>query len=301
MQPTVITHADPDGIIALSLFYQNLMSFKCNVFLSSAYRLKDTLLTAIRRKFLNQLYIFDLTGSAQIVPLLLFFKNVVWIDHHIWPEIKKPENVEFFIDSKAKSATELVGKYFNIKSELIEIANEIDTNNIKSEKAQFLRNLIASIKWKYPADFNKLKNIAKVLAISGIERLERSKNTVQIINEYIEWIKNLEKDVLNKVYISNVNGKKIAIYESKGNVPVYVITDKLAEHKEWPFDIIAVLIKKDVEEKVISKVELRTNTNTDVYNIAASFGGGGHKTASSFTLPKAINAKELLKLLSVTQ
>jgi len=297
MWPTVITHADADGIISLSLFFQHIWSFKCNVYFSSAFRLKDTILMSIKRKFLNELYVFDLSASEQTLILSSFYKKIIWIDHHLWPELKIPKNVETFVDPKALSAAQLVGKYFKVDSELIEIANEIDKNVTQSEEAEFLRNLIAATKWKYPTDFNKLKTIAKNLAISGIRKFEENKNIAEMISNYSEWIRNFKKEVFDKIKVFELENLKIAIYESSKSVPVYVINDELQKHEKAPFDIIAVIIRKDLEEGIISKVELRTHTDKDVYKIAKNFGGGGHKVASAFSLNATLNTEELIKII----
>lgn len=300
--PTVITHGDADGVISLSLFLKNLGNVKARIYFSSAFRLIPTLCKAIEiNEELKNLYIFDLSGNEKLLRLASVFDKVVWIDHHKWSFEKKPENVELKLNSSSPSASRLIAEYFGIDSPLVNIADEIDVNLAESEEAIFLRDLIASIKWKFSGKLltNKLKNISITLAFSGLYEFEKKHQVAELLSEYRRWVEEIEENILSKVRVFNINNNKIAILETFESVPVHAVTNRLLEHEEAPFDLIAVIMHKmNVRTKKIgTKIELRTQTEKDILSIAESLGGGGHMKACAATLNGFINTEKFIELL----
>jgi oligoribonuclease NrnB/cAMP/cGMP phosphodiesterase (DHH superfamily) len=294
--PIVITHNDADGIICLSLFFKKF-GCKADVHFSSPSKIKKTLLSCIRKGKIGKLYVFDISADKKSLLLSSLFEKAVWIDHHIWPEVEKYKNVESFVDSSSPSASQLVGKFFGIESELIEIANQIDRNEIKSEEALFLRDLIAAI--KFNRSFYKLRSLARDLAFSGIEKFEQNKNVAILLKDYYEWKKKAEEEVLRKTKVFEVNGKKVAVYESNNPLPVHIINDKLKEHQSAPFDIIAAIFHKfdEIKNSIFTKLELRSHTGKDVYKIASIFGGGGHTTAGGASVQGFLTTEKFLEAI----
>ena len=298
--PTVITHGDADGIICLSLFLKHLGNAKARIFFSSAFKLIDTICNSIiGRRDLKEIYIFDLAGDLKALRIASAYDKVLWIDHHEWKVESVPENVELFIDSSSPSASQLVAEYFNIESNLVSLANEIDVNSVKSEDSIYLRDLVASLKWKYSGRLlaNKLKNLAITLAFSGLEEFEKDARIAELMNEYSNWVKERENEVFSKTRIFDVNGNKIAVYETFDLVPIYIVNNKLLEHEQAPFDIIAVIMHRlNLKTKQIgTKIELRTHTEKDIYPIAQNLGGGGHKKACAATLQEFMNTEKFIQ------
>ena len=299
--PVVITHGDADGIISLALFLKHLGNSKVRIYFSSTFRLLPTICESIKGGNLERLYVFDLSGNERVLRLASAYDKVLWIDHHNWNVERIPENVELVLDNSSPSASMLVSKYFSIESELVEFANQIDMNAEKCEEALFLRDLIASLKWKFKGKLlaNKLKTVTIKLAFSGLEALEKSSQIAELLSEYKKWIEEIEKTILPKVRIFNLNGNKIALFETFESIPIYIVNSKLLEHEEAPFDLVAVIMHKpDMRRKNIgTKIELRTQTDKNIFPIAESLGGGGHLKACAATLPKFMNAEKFVEFL----
>lgn len=298
MTKVVITHSDADGLISLVIFLKARDNPRCRVFFSSNSALRDVICSSIiGNEKLEELHIFDISPSEKTLKLASVYERVLWIDHHQHQKIVAPENVELVVDSSCRSAAQLVAKYFGVEDSLVEIANQIDTNNIRSEEAEFLRDLIGAIKWKYRGSLvsNKLRSIAKVLVSKGLEEFEREESVARLISEFREWQKKMEGEALKRVLFFEVEGKRLAVYESTFMIPAYLLTERLREHKSAPFDIIAMLVHKAQKDNIITKIELRTHTGFDVHKIANSLGGGGHKVASGATYEGFLSAKEFVE------
>ena len=244
--PNVITHGDADGIVCLALFLKKFGSLRCKIQFSSSFKLKNSICNAVMKsERLKELYIFDIAASKLTLTLASAFEKVVWIDHHLWPELELPPNIEALVDEKSPSAAQLVGKYFGIESELIQLANEIDRNNARSERAIFLRDLVAAMRWKHGGKLSmRLRALARDLAFSGIERFERDRRIAELLNKYREWVKKIEEGVLQKTKIFELNGRKIAVFETLSHIPIYIVNNKLLEHEQAPFDLVAILIHR---------------------------------------------------------
>ncbi len=301
--PTVITHADADGILCFSIFLKKIGSMDCRVYFSPLSKLKETLcLSIMKANNLENLYVFDLTAKRETLILASVYKNVRWIDHHIWPELNIPKNVEALVNTRSDSAAELVAKYFNIDTELVRLANEIDKNNVKSEDAEFLRNLVGALRWKnrVPSILNnKFKNLAKNLAFSDLKEFERNEKIAELMQNYLKWIEKIKKTVRQKFKWFSIDSMKIAIYETTEGVPVYVVNNALLNHEKAPFDVIAILTHRINmrNRKVFTRVDLRTHTNKNVYKIAKFFGGGGHKVACAASVSGYLSSKDFLNIL----
>lgn len=298
--PVVISHGDADGIICVALFLKE--NKNCRIHFTSSARLRDTLCYSIvGKRELKQLYIFDIAANEKNLKLASLFENVLWIDHHIWDVENNFYNVKVFVDSKALSCAQLVSKYFGVESELVDIANQIDRNEIKSEEAKFFRDFIAAIRWKFRGKIlsSKFRSIARNLSLYGIEKFERDEKVSLIINEYYKEVEKIEKEIEKRVKIFETNKKRVAIYESMEEAPIYLISNKLLEHEKAPFDVIAVLSHRMnfITKNISTKIELRTHTNQNVYEIAKFFGGGGHKVASGATIKRFLTSDKLLEII----
>jgi oligoribonuclease NrnB/cAMP/cGMP phosphodiesterase (DHH superfamily) len=236
----------------------------CRAYFSSPSILAYTL-TKIKAK---NLYIFDISGTNRSVAEASKSERVVWIDHHIWGAVRRPDNIEFYLGS-TKSACRLVSKYFGITG-FENIADEIDTNNVVSPEADKLRKIVAYYKGKKQSLSFKLFQLSKALAEKGITAIDDYKREIA---EYEKKISFFEELVMRKVKVRNISGLKVAVLQTEG-IPVYIATNKLIEHRDAPFDIILVY------SRISGRIELRTHTRFNVLQLAKIFGGGGHKVAS---------------------
>ncbi len=299
--PTIIAHGDADGVISTSLILRVLGEQKVYIYFTSPAKLRDTICSSISGKsVLDIAYIVDLSGNRQSVYASAIYDKAVWIDHHIWKiDFEVPKNVEIFFDSDSESASKVVAKYFGIESRLVEIANEIDKNNVQSEDAEFFRNLIGSIKKEFSGvqlAFN-LRKLAKELALEGLDGVKNKEEYKELVEKYRTWLKELDERIKD-VKIFDVNGKKVAILKTITDLPIYYLTNKLKEHEEAPFDYICVMTYKVFKNKSMTKLEFRTHTNKDVLSLALKFGGGGHRVASGATVLEHIDVEKVLEKIS---
>jgi oligoribonuclease NrnB/cAMP/cGMP phosphodiesterase (DHH superfamily) len=290
----IISHADADGIISASFLTR--LKPKASIYFSSPKFLHKTICRLLDFD-LETLHILDISANKKTILLSSIFKKIIWIDHHQWENLEIPKNIEVFVEEE-ESAAKVVAKVLKIESPLIEIANEIDTNNVKSEEARFFRDLVSAIKWKYnKLQSLKFRQIVKVLAFKGLDELEKDVENVNIIEEHKNWLNSLSSEILEKAKEFEVNGKKVLIFETAKSLPVYFIHEKLKESKN--FDILCVFYRKvDMKRKVpITKIEIRSK-NEDALKIARIFGGGGHKLAAGATLSKYLSIEEFLQKLN---
>ncbi len=300
----VLSHGDADGVCSVAILFQHFGSSRIPVVFTSPAALKDALCRNMVKRKLDELYIFDLSGSRETVRIASAWQKVLWIDHHSWKLEDNFENVKIIL-RQSPSAASLVAEYFKTGKELAEIANEIDTNSVNSEKAEFLRSLIGAIKWKLssvPKQLNaKLKEIAKELAFHGIENLHGNESYALLIQDFKNFLEISLKDVLEKIRITEINGLKLAIYESPKFLPIYAITEKLSRHPEAPFDVIAILSHRAVENNILTKLELRTQTGYNVLELAKMLNGGGHKVAAGATLAELFTGEKFLNFFKEFQ
>ncbi|MCS7094008.1 MAG: hypothetical protein RMJ18_02390 [Candidatus Aenigmarchaeota archaeon] len=288
----IVAHSDADGIISAVLL--NKIKPTNNIYFSSNSYLLKTFCSLIIRGY-STLSILDISPNKKTIILSSVFDKVNWIDHHIWEEFKIPENVNVF-NEQVESTAKLVSKIFNINDELVEIADEIDTNNVKSEKADFFRKLISAIKWKYKNyQIIKFRQIVKYLTANQIEKLEKNEECVKVIDEFNFWLKEKIEDLLERIRIVEVNNKKIILVESINGVPVYEIFNAIKSRED--FDLLTVFYRRiDYRtKKIITKLEFRSPDKIDVLKIARVLNGGGHKFASGCLLDYYLSQEDFVK------
>ncbi|MEM5815184.1 MAG: DHHA1 domain-containing protein [Candidatus Aenigmatarchaeota archaeon] len=288
----LVTHLDADGIISASLFLK--IKPNVNIYFSSHSLLLKSLCSLLIKDF-PQVTILDISPTQKTLFLSSIFDKAIWIDHHVWEKLEIPKNVEIF-NENLKSTASLVAKIFEINDEITKIADEIDTNEVKSEEAEFFRDLISTIKWKYKSwQILKFRQIIKFLVYKNIEELIKKEDNVKDVTEFRNWVKEKIEEILDKIIISQVKNKKIILVESYNNVPVYSIFNELKEREK--FDILAVFYRKVnyKEKKISTKIEFRTSNNFNVLLIAKYFGGGGHKFASGCFLDYYLTFNDFLE------
>ena len=299
-QNFVLSHWDADGLISYIIFIKST-NLKPKVYFIPVGALTKSLCFLLNNSDKANLYIFDISASQKAIKVSSAFEKVLWIDHHVSEKIDQiPSNVEFVLDEEAPSAAHVVAKYFNFNDEyLVNLANEIDTNNIKSEEGFFLRDLTNALKWKYAGILlsNKFRSLAKQIISKGVDSLQTNESLVSLVNEYRKRNENLKEEIRKKIEVFELEGRKIAIIETTFNYPMHLILEVLEENYNEKFDVVASLNHKLANKKIITRMELRTQTDKPVIEIALQFNGGGHKKACGATLDRFISSKDFLEIL----
>jgi len=305
---TVITHMDADGVLSLATFLRynrsivkeedtqkNHYTIRPSIYFTSPVNLLNTILISILNNRnvnnLDMLYIFDLSGTRESIISASIYKKAVWIDHHYWEIVNKPENIEFYIDHTSNSACRLVSKYFSVY-DFDDLADEIDTNNIKTDYGERIRTIIS-----YLRDENrgkslseKLYKFAEDLAYTGIDIIYDTYYE-SMIDLYKKRLMEIDEIIASSLNIYRVADLKVAVVTSDRSLPVYHIYNKLMDHKDAPFDLVLVIFYLDD----VTKIEFRTQTKFNTRDLAKMFGGGGHILASGATVDGHITIDEILR------
>ena len=204
MVQCVITHTDCDGLLCLASFLKTLPADQpCKVLFSSPTRLFSTIASAIDEndEENEMLYVFDLAGTRETLIASLVFDKAVWVDHHSWePHDLSHERLEVMNDPSSPSAAQLVSKFFKIDSGLDAVAEEIDTNQIKSPEAQRLRDLVDAYKGKddWETVGKSLHELGRKLAANGPSEVMKEEYNA-LLEEYGAWAKKVEDRALELI------------------------------------------------------------------------------------------------------
>jgi len=265
-----VSHCDADGVLCIALLLKVKEVEK--VYFTSPAKLVKTLCIIISGEgYENSLYVFDMSGKKESLTISSVFNEVLWIDHHEWDETeknKKLENLTLVLDSNAKSAASVVNEYFHLNSDLASYADEIDTNNMKTEASEKIYHVVESLKSEFK--YKELLDFARKISRDENEIFNDSYN--EIIDKHKKWLDDAIKMALQNLEIKNIKNLKIGIVE-KDFVPLSKIFDNV------DCDILIGVTRQNTN----TKIEFRSK-NYDVYSIAKKLGGGGHKMASGTTL-----------------
>ncbi|MEM5803809.1 MAG: DHHA1 domain-containing protein [Candidatus Aenigmatarchaeota archaeon] len=292
--PIVITHNDADGIISATAVFLKYHDKRFSVYFATPNSLKLALCKVIARHSLkDELFVFDLSPNKETAKIASLFDKVTWIDHHLWNDVDM-QNINAINKTEYPSAARLCAEYFGLNGEVFDLADQIDKNDIKTEKAEYLRDLIDGIKFFYGKKSNlKLKFLASKLA-KGIDQIFNEENK-RIVEIFRKWILDSSKEMEKEVKIFN-NSKIIAILSTNKQIPARVVLKKLQE-MNIKADVVAVLYYHTKGKKIMTKIELRTMTNFDVFSLAQKLGGGGHRYASGATIEGYFKEDDFFKNL----
>jgi oligoribonuclease NrnB/cAMP/cGMP phosphodiesterase (DHH superfamily) len=298
MVQCVITHTDSDGLLSLATFLKTVPADQpVKVLFSSPTRLFSTIASAIDENDEENelLYVFDLAGTRETLVAGLVFDKSIWVDHHTWePADITHERMEVMNDPASPSAAQLVARYFKITSGLESVAEEIDTNQIKSPEAQRLRDLVDAYKGRddWETVSKSLQQLARNLAANGPSEVMKEEYNA-LLEEYGAWAKKVEDRARELLQIHKVKDYKVAVVDSLDGLPVYLVNRALLAHPEAPFDVVIALNR----QPGMTRVEFRTQKGYDVLKLARWLGGGGHKMASGAHVEKKVKVDELLKII----
>ncbi len=325
---TVITHTDVDGVLCVAALIKMLqqknsgkdpseITGNLRIFFTTPTKIFNTLAKSIPELNkvededfnIGQLFICDLSLNRDTLLGSSVFNTVKWFDHH---EVDSNEqydqeldNVEILIDSMSDSTTSIVCRYYNLNIELGNIADEIDSNNVTTELAQRVRDIIGALKLKYSG--TRLKTLLFGFATELSEDINNINDDLYnpIIEEYQKWLEEFDNFTKENIKLHTINGHKIGILETENTAPVFSIFNNLKNHPEAPLDILTIMIHKyfrigkdrnnKYKNKKFTKLEFRTYTDQNILELAKLFGGGGHKFASGATVMDGVEIEELLK------
>ncbi|MFH7903833.1 MAG: DHHA1 domain-containing protein, partial [Candidatus Aenigmatarchaeota archaeon] len=239
----------------------------------------------------ENIYFFDFSIRQEILKVsATLFKKVVWIDHHVNNNILNFQNSEIIIDSSSESAAKLVAQYFNFYSDWINVVNEVDTNNCKTETSKIIRDYFSYLRIKYGKLYNRILSIkvSKILDVNPSDFIN-SEEIKSYILEFENLKGNFIQTVENSLEIKQVKNIKIAVIEIKENIPPYIIY----EHVNSKYDAdMLLIIYRGLKG---TKLELRSFKDVDVQKIASFFNGGGHKKASGAYLKESLTKSQILQ------
>lgn len=269
----IITHTDADGIISAHLIQKALGPGK--VFFENQATLPKFLNLLSKRKK-EKLVILDISPSRKLLEKASSFPEIIWIDHHQPLNLETPKNVKMVIRPIASTASIIAEKY-KIENRLVSIANEIDTNNIKSEDAEKLRDYITYI--KDTAKGIIFKPMAKQLMkkLDNLNFLSIPQITLSVAAHKVSEIKKFDSLVVDE---RETRLGKLMFIEVRQHIPTFEIL------KKYNSDYIVIFRRM----RQGTKIEFRTGAKKNVLKLAGLFGGGGHlNAAGSFTKNKNIS------------
>ncbi|MEM4571119.1 MAG: DHHA1 domain-containing protein [Nanopusillaceae archaeon] len=282
----LITHWDADGIFCLYLFYKKFGdTFK--VYFSGPRTINKTLAKLIfEGKNDEDLYITDIALNQEGIFLSSCFKKAFWIDHHHSNDFEKTSRINLYILNE-KSAARVVSKFLNLEDSLVEIADNIDSNNIEKEIERDFRDLISAIRFYNPKTYPIFFiSIAKELYLG--EKIEKIiEKRAKVLKRFRNFLKEKEDKIILSSKIYNFNNAKVLIVDLDDNIPSFTILDILKKRIKENLDYVIILYE--------NRGEVRTTTGKKVIDLAKYLGGGGHIYAAGFQFDNKERVIEKIK------
>ena len=270
----VFYHEDADGFTGAWSAWKKLKNNAEYLPIHHDNKTLDTLAIGAEGK---DVYIIDYSFKPEeMKKLVAVNKKVVLIDHHITSAESAKIATESLYDT-SHSGAYLAWKYFHPDKKtpkLVEYVEDYDLWKFKLPFTQELTVLLSSKKfnlktWEKLATEFEEESERKELINQGKIMLAYKEN---LINELLEKGEEVVFDghrafaVNSPVFESEIGHH---IYEKKGMLAII-----------WSY--------RRRHNKPKLKVSLRSDKSINVAEIALKYGGGGHKSASGFTLEKEI-------------
>jgi oligoribonuclease NrnB/cAMP/cGMP phosphodiesterase (DHH superfamily) len=222
----------------------------------------------------REIYVLDSSLSpADLRRLLRSNKNITIIDHHISNKKDIKKAPDYVFDIKHSGAV-LAWKYFHPKKKvpkLLQYVEEGDLWKFRSPNIHFLLGYIYSLPYNFKT-WNKLSR--------DMEKAANRKNYIKfgkLISNYNDVI---VKNILEKAELVKFGRYKVLAVNNSVKKFTSEIGHELCRRRP-PLGIIWFAEKDGI------KVSLRSNGKADVAKIAEKYGGGGHKAAAGFILPRS--------------
>jgi len=282
----LLTHNDPDGVLSAALVLRKFKDLEIDFTVPKQLNSK---LASFVNKYDNRelLIITDLGGNQDSLYLSAIWKKVYWLDHHDWTWEEIPKRVTLVV-KKYPSATQLVNEFFNIgDNKIVKIANELDTNNVKSEEAKKLRALLYGWRKDFDMDIYHLKiaKLAREIAEEGLNALNKYEEIIKLYDKQYNEQYSKAKNLIETIKPYEIEGYKVYLIETK--IPSYIVSEAIKD-KDWDILIIARPNKNGYRYELRSK-------EFPVINICKALNGGGHKVACGVT--SNIKPEEFIKIV----
>lgn len=215
----------------------------------------------------------DLNRCGDVYQLNRKNKPILNIDHHISNTYFGEVN---FVQPQASSCCEIVYKIFkkmrvsfNINTAtFLYIGMLTDTGSFRYSSTNSFTHQAVSELLKYGVD------------VPGIYRKlyeDKPLKELRILSKLLETVK--------RCCLGKIVWFELGLADRKDKIISFDLNERLLSFARSIKDIeVAVVFKELKAQKPQIKVSLRSQGKVDVNKIAAYFGGGGHKTASSCTL-----------------
>lgn len=217
-----------------------------------------------------ELYICDFSYPVETMKhLRKTAHRVVALDHHISAEASTKMADEYRYELNHSGAV-IAWHYFHPKKMVPLLLRHIEDIDIWKWKLPFTREVIAYIN-SYPFDFKLWSRFEREL-----ENPRARKNIIKEGGAIVRY----EQKIINRVVgiAQKVSFHSRQIYAANSNILVSEIGNALTS-KKAPMAIVWS------ERGGFVFASLRSKGRVDVSRIAATYGGGGHKRASSFSFP----------------
>ncbi|MAF79502.1 hypothetical protein CL629_00240 [bacterium] len=229
----------------------------------------------------KDIFLLDFSYPEDIIKRLIKNnKSITILDHHITAQkglsSLSKSNFDNFnaIFKNSHSGAVIAWNFFHAKKKapkLLEYVEDIDLWKFKKKNSKEISAVLQLISYTFK-EWSKFALKAED-AKTRKEIIKQGKTILSYQNKIIKRIARQAKTVTikgKKALAVNcpVLASEIGNELSKGDIPIGIV---------W------------FEDKKKIKISLRSNGKVDISKIAEQFGGGGHKAAASFRLPK--NAK----------
>ncbi|MGB9729378.1 MAG: DHH family phosphoesterase [Thermoprotei archaeon] len=209
--------------------------------------------------------------------------NIIWVDHHQWPDDLKHEMSKYakLIIDTSKCATEIMNITFcndEICNMLASIARDSDFHLNLYTITELLKDIIAY--YNYLKNDELLVQLAQKLAQGIFWDYTMQKEWEQYIIEKNDAIKKLSSNIIT----STIKEYKIAIGFAHDLLASSDALDVIDQKTNADISII-------VHEKGTLTIKRREGTNILCNKIAEYFNGGGHQFIAGGRLPPEIISK----------
>lgn len=283
-----ITHWDPDGVFCSYLLMKKFGD-KFKIYYSSPQTLIKDLLNIIRDNDKEEIvYVTDIPINQEAIFLLSYFSKVYVIDHHkIENNFELTSRVNIYV-KEYKSASRVLAEYLNIKSDLLDIIDDIDSNDIKNDLERDFRDIFSAIRYNYKKDFQiHFTKISRDLYL--YENIGKIVSSYQdLLNKFRKKIEEIEKkiDTMSElIYLNNI--KVLFVYLDEG-IPSSFFLDRI-KNLYGNLDYIIFIYRNS------KKGEIRTLNNKNVLELAKYLGGGGHFYAGGFRYENEEDVKRKIR------
>lgn len=228
----------------------------------------DPLPTGLKNK---TVYSLDFIHQEPMLSKLLqIAKEVIGIDHHISSKAAIQRTSRYFFDIK-HSGSVLAWKYFHPRKPTPLLLKYIEDRDLWKFKLPSSKEITAYISL-FPLEFLTWSRLARTL-----ENKKKKKKVTEIGGFLERYQRNLVQEAAEDAFLVRFEGyNTLAV-----NSPLF--RSELGAKLVKKYPPIAIIWFFDGAKHYVS---LRSNGRVNVAKLAEKYGGGGHKAAAAFIIPK---------------